>query len=95
MVLWDFKTFFRVFWVQNKTGICLIYFFIEKVEKISSIKTLKIWKTETQTETENQVIYTLENVKTSIVADPEKKNQTDHMHISARSRVLDRVVSHK
>ena len=40
-------------------------FFIEKVEKISSIKTLKIWKTETQTETqtqtqtENQVIYTL------------------------------------
>ena len=34
-------------------------FFIEKVEKISSIKTSKIWKTETQTEIENQVIYTL------------------------------------
>ena len=36
-------------------------FFIENFEKISSINTLEIWKTETQTETENQVIYTLEN----------------------------------
>ena len=54
LVLLEFKTFFRVFWVQNKTGICLIYFFfIKKVEKISSIKTLEIWKTETQVETEN------------------------------------------
>ena len=44
--------------VQNKTRRCLRHFFIEKVEKISSIKTLKIWKTQTQTETENQVIYT-------------------------------------
>ena len=46
--------------VQNKTRRCLRHFFIEKVEKISSIKTLKIWKTQTQTETENQVIYTHE-----------------------------------
>ena len=35
-------------------------FFIETVEKIGSIRSLKIWKTETQTETENRVIYTLE-----------------------------------
>ena len=58
LVFGDFKDFLWVFSVQNKTRISLIHFFIEKVEKILSIKTLKNWKTETQTETENHGIYT-------------------------------------